>query len=348
MAEPNASESSATRRIKWLGVGVVAVIALYSGVWMFLAWRLDRTVADVLAQAEASGTTVECERRDVRGYPFRLGVHCASVALAGEGVRATAGELRTAAQVYDPGRVIAELDGPLQYAGPAGDGTATWSAMRASGRFGLEELNLGTVTADDIDWRGSVNGSQIAATIDRVVASVRPNGADLDVALTVDALDPSPVEGHDAPPLDMRLDATVSGAAGALAYGAVPVESLRGRTVTVRTLDLALRGGGRLAATGEVAVDGDGLATGTVELGFSNLAATVGAAAALVPEYAGPLQAFAQVAGGGDGAGLLGGLLGYRSADPQPESGLRTLTVTLERGQASLGIIPLVRVPPLP
>ena len=354
MAEPNARGGSATRKIKWLAVAIVIVIGLYAGLWMFLASRLDRGAAQAMAQAEAEGTRIECAGRDVRGFPFRLGLFCERTGIAlPDGTTASAGELRSAAQIYDPGLVISELDGPASVAAPGLTAEAAWDVLRASTNFGIERLNLGVARLENVRLDGTLDGAPMGATLDRLVASVRPNGPDLDAAITVDALDAAPIDGRDAPPIDLRVDATVSGAAGALAYDGVPVESLRGRTLTLRSFDLAFAGGGRLAADGSVSVDGDGLASGSVEIGFSDLPAMVDAVVAFAPDAAAPLRTVATVIDGGGGGGFLSGLVagasgGTGAEDAAPDDGLARVTIRLQSGEARLGVIPLGSVPPLP
>ena len=367
----------ATRKLKWLAAIVVAIIALYSGVWAYLAYRLDEGAATAIARAEAEGTAIACEGRDVRGYPFRLGLHCeATGAELRDGTVVRAGAFRSAAQIYDPGLVIGELDGPLAVDGRAGPVRATWDVARASARLDTERLNDGRLDVSDVGVTAQAGGRELAASIARVRAFVRPNAGDLDVAATVTGLDPAPVEGRDAPPIDLDVDATLVGGAEALRYGAEPVDSLRGRTVRLRAADAVIAGGGRLGASGEVAVDAGGLASGTIELAFTDLAATADALASLAPGYEGPIRTVAGLLGGGVGGGgggvggLLSGLLGggtaQASASGEADGGATgegaagesdanvgdanetRVTVTLDAGRARLGIIPLGTVPPLP
>lgn len=357
MAEPQHSGASggATRKLKWLAGVVVALVAIYSAVWAYLAHRLDEGAETAIARAAAEGTVIACEGRDVRGYPFRLGLHCEATGVAlADGTEVQAGAFRSAAQVYRPGLVISELDGPLAVDGPAGLVQATWDVARASTRFGTERLSDGRVNVSDValTLQPDTGGDTVEATIAALRGFVRPNGENVDVALTVDDLDPAPIDGRDAPPIDLNVDATVTDAAAALAYRGQPPQSLRGRTVVLRAADVALVGGGRLGASGEVAVDAEGLATGTLDVAFTDLAATADALASLVPEYEEPIRTVAGLLGGGGGGGFLSGLLGGDQEAPtaaaaeEPEE--RSATITLDRGRARLGIIPLGSVPALP
>ena len=349
---------SASRKIKWLGGIVVVAIALYSGGWLYLASRIDTTATQVIANAEANGTRIGCAGRDVRGYPFRLGLHCETTAIATpDGVAIEAGAFRSAAQVYEPDRVISELDGPVRWSVPGAAGTAEWDTARASTRFGAGGLRLGTLEVRDVTFEATPQGATpVSGVLDRALASVRPNGADLDVALDVEALDLAPIAGRDAPSATLALDASVSNAAEALAGRSL--ETLRGRTITLRNLGLALSGGGRVQTSGSIDVDQDGLANGELEVGLSDPAATVAALSGLFPEATGLIQTIGGAFGGGTGGagGLLAGFLGGGSepdatAEAKPEaepSELRTVTITLTGGRARVGFIPLGNVPALP
>ena len=349
---------SATRKIKWLGGIVVAVIALYSVGWLYLASRIDGAAAQAIANAEANGTAIGCANRDVRGYPFRLGLHCETTAIAtSDGVGIEAGAFRSAAQVYEPNRIVSELDGPVRWSVPGASGTAEWDTARASTRFGTDGLRLGTFDLRDVTFEAAPEGAaEITGVLDRVLASIRPNGTELDAALNIEALDLAPIAGRDAPPATLTLDASVSDAAGALA--GQPLESLRGRTVTLRSLGLALSGGGRVETSGTIDVDQNGLANGELKVGLSDPTATVTALSSLFPEATGLLQTIGGAFGGGTGGagGLLAGFLGggnqpetTAKTDPEAEPGeLRTVTITLANGRARVGFIPLGNVPPLP
>lgn len=357
MSDTTARQGSATRKIKWLAVAIVVLIVLYTIGWFYLASRVESAAAQAISEAEAQGTEIGCADRDVRGYPFRLGLHCDATVLATtDGVRFEAGAFRSAAQVYEPTRLISELDGPASFETPTASGTAEWRAARASTRIGEGGLQLGTVAIDDLRFAADpTSGVAVTGEVDRAVASIQPNGADLDAALTIDGLDLAPVEGRDLPPTTLNIDATLSDAASALRGGG-PIESLRGRTVTLRNAGLALAGGGRIETSGQVAINADGLPTGEIEIGLSDPAATVAALSELFPNASGVFQAIGGVFGGASGSvgGLLSGVLGREEpataqVTPNAEEGeLKTITVALNNGQARVGLIPLGRVPPLP
>ena len=352
-------KGSATRKIKWLAGFVIVLIAGYTALWFFLASKLEEGADQAIAQAALNGTIIECEGQDAGGYPFRLGLFCDETSVAtATGVEARTGPFRSAAQIYNPGLVISEVDGPLLATTPNSTIEAQWDMARASTRFGTSQLSRGILDLTDVTMSAhSDSGEPFTAKIARVLGAVQPNGTDLDASLDVDGFDPAPVNGRDVPPLDLLVDATVSDAAGALAYENVALESLRGREVTVRSLDVALVGGGRVAINGALDVDTDGLATGALDVGFSDLSAMVAALSEIVPEYASQLEGVARVLdGGGSGAGgLLANVLGRGEPEPAPnaeaetDDGLDTnVTITLDRGRMKLGVLPIGSLPALP
>ena len=352
----------ATRKIKWLAGVVVGLVVAYSALWLFLANRLETEADQVIAQAAANGTIIECVGRDAGGYPFRLGLFCEETGLEANGTVVNAGAFRSAAQIYRPGLVISEIEGPLTVQGAGTTVEAQWDRARASTRFGTEQLNLGTVDLTDLSIAANLpNGTPVTADVARILASVQPSGTDLDLALTVDGADPAPVAGRDVPPMDLFIDATVSDAAGAVSYDNQALDSLRGRSVQLRDLNLAFVDGGRIEAGGDLDIDADGLATGTLDIGFSDLSATIAGLTNLFPEAASQLDAIRSVVGGGgDGGagGLLAGILGGGRSEEQPAaettdaenaSDLDTnVSITVDRGRMRLGVIPIGSFPILP
>ena len=58
----------------------------------------------------------ECVNLTARGFPFRIGLFCDRVAFEQPSAAMTlsAGAFRSAGQIYDPMRLVAELDGPAK------------------------------------------------------------------------------------------------------------------------------------------------------------------------------------------------------------------------------------------
>src|SRR5690606_39083805 len=126
-----------SRRFFWLAVFIVVLFGGYSAGWYYIADRVLSSTKAAIAEASQDGVTAECANPSMHGYPFRIGVYCDRVAYenSSERMAFSAGSLRTAGQIYDPARIVAELDGPARLALPDSQQIdLSWDAMRASVR----------------------------------------------------------------------------------------------------------------------------------------------------------------------------------------------------------------------
>src|SRR5262245_57806709 len=120
MSSSKVAKRSYAVRFLWFLVFVAILFGLYSAGWFYLANRLKAQAEATIAALSTGGATADCASLEVRGYPFRLGLFCDSLGYddgAGN-IVVTAGSLRSAAQVYRPRNIEAELDSPLRTAVP--------------------------------------------------------------------------------------------------------------------------------------------------------------------------------------------------------------------------------------
>ena len=130
------------RRRPWLIALPLAIVvllaALWTGFWFYAANRADLEITQWRTREAQNGRIFTCSRQDIRGYPFRLEVHCADpnaqlrswqppVGLAAKDSLVTV-------QVYDPTLVIGEFTGPLAIAEPGRPASmvANWTLAQAS------------------------------------------------------------------------------------------------------------------------------------------------------------------------------------------------------------------------
>ncbi len=337
MAGSSAKRRSAAPRV-FAGVVLVALVlfaALTAG-WFYLARELDTRVQDAIEAAAGEGVTIACAEQDVFGYPFRLGLACDSVAIEApeSGIRATGGQLRTAAQIYDPRRIVMELGAPVAVDAPDLPPLELgWDLAQGSARFsgdGLEQMSI-AIDAPWITLRDE--GTQIAEA-NRFEVHSRRNGADLDLALTDRGLTVAPPGLGALPTFDVSADMSVAGAAGWLADG-LPggrIETaLRGSQGTLRQLRLAPAQGGAMEISGPFAFSPTGEVTGNFRIALEDPEAVASLVGQLVP-------------GGGAIANTLVGGLGLVG---RQEEGRTIVDVEVRDGRAQLGFIPLGRIPPI-
>jgi hypothetical protein len=146
-----------SRRGLWgLFVPVLLVAALaagWSGFWFYAAGRADGAIDDWLAKEAARGRAYACEKRALGGFPFRAELTCdgmsAVIATTDGALRASAPRFKAVAQVYDPNRMIAELDGPVSLTTPDGR-SLSLSYQLAQASLGIDDrrFDRGSLVVD--------------------------------------------------------------------------------------------------------------------------------------------------------------------------------------------------------
>jgi hypothetical protein len=325
MTETETRTPNYGRRIVWLAIFVVALVGAYSVGWYYLADGVLTRAKETIARMNQDDVSVECSNPVVRGFPFRLGIYCDHVAYANvaDALGLTAGNLRTAGQIYDPRHFIAELDGPATVATPRlGSLNLAWDKLRASVRWAeplpervsMEGGNLSASTA---------NGSALA-TIGAFEAHMRPNGQDLDLASTFQdvTIDPALAEGRSLPTLSGEYDITIND--GVDLRGIQP-QDLRGRSGTIRnaSLDIGSRGG--FTVDGTFSIRDDGLLDANLTLKVRDPQALSTALSEVFPEKRREIRSVASA-------------LSFMGSDP-------TLPLVIDRGEAKLAFFKLGDVP---
>ncbi|GAB4350628.1 MAG: DUF2125 domain-containing protein [Oricola sp.] len=322
---------NAGRRIRLLAAGIVVAIAAYTAGWYWLAGRVETETARFVASEKDHGTAIDCAGRDVRGYPFRLEVFCTAldVARPGDGLAVRAGAFRSAAQVYDPRRVYAELDSPLAVTGArAGEMRLDWSLARATATIAQPLPERASVAMEDLAVAlGSIEKAIVAAHAE---AHMRLNGGNLDLAWRYDGL----VLGENLtgrsglPVLAGDADITIENGAALAAAG---IRSLRGISGEIHRLALRVTPDEGLLVSGPFSVGADGLVDAKLDVYLVDPAGFAKAFRPAFPEQAAKID-------------MVAGLPTQAGPDGTPEI---RLPVTITGGNAVVGFIPLGRLPAL-
>jgi hypothetical protein len=162
---------------------VVVLAAVWSGLWFKAASRAETEVAALQTREARAGRSHDCASRSVGGYPFRIEVRCAgaSFELAGTPpLRLSLPAVVTAAQVYDPGHLIAEFRGPLEIAerGRAPSAVLDWRLAQASVRGLPSAIDRASLVLEAPGVRDpGRTGSDVVATAQRFELHGRPAGS---------------------------------------------------------------------------------------------------------------------------------------------------------------------------
>ncbi|UIJ72416.1 DUF2125 domain-containing protein [Aurantimonas sp. HBX-1] len=332
-----ASSGSARKAYLWIVAVAVALFLALSGAWYYLAAQLEARVDAAIEDAAADGVEIGCPNRAVVGYPFRLGLRCDAVTVdpRGEGLRLTAGALRTAAQIYQPTRVVSELDSPLIVNAPeAPPLDIRWQLAQASASFwteGLDRFSL-VVEAPDVALAQPAAGRLALATAEHLEVHVRRRDADLDLALSDRGIRIVAPDTPPLPPFDVALDATIAGAADWLDgdAGETPRQVLAGHAATLRALSIDL-GNAQAELSGTFMFDTSGQLSGDFELAVTQPQQIATLVAEALPEAASVANSIATAL----------------SFVGRQENGRTVIAITVRDGIVAAGVIPLGSIPPL-
>lgn len=319
---------AAARRIRWLAAGVVGVVVAYTGGWYWVAGQVDRAARTFAA---TGGDIVwSCPGQDVRGYPFRIGVFCDAldVATADGALSVTGGAVRSAAQVYDPRRVLAEFDSPMVLTdrGTGQTYRLSWSNARANVVTAPVAERMIAIEAEQVTL--SINGPADALAVGEIGLYAREQDGGLDLAARPRdvVIDTSLTGGRDLPPFGLDIDIQLTDWESEWT-GPVPGgEGLLRRMAVLLTND---RGA---IVDGPFSVSSDGLVSGEFSVRIVDVPGVLAAMREVYAEYAPQIEALA---------------VAQPRQEGQPEDEL-TLTLTVRDGRIFAGIIPLGSIPPLP
>ncbi|MCO5161758.1 MAG: DUF2125 domain-containing protein [Mesorhizobium sp.] len=313
-----------SRRFAWLAFAIVAAIGLYTAGWFYLAGQLEAKVAAALGKARDRGAEADCTKAQARGYPFRIGLFCDGVAYADRevGVSLSGTGLRSAAQVYQPSRLVGELDRlsiDLARAGLELD----LSDIRYSARLAQPLPDLVSVSGSGLS-AAELSGARLAAAA-AGQAHMRPRGPDLDLAGSVSQLRLEAASGAppDLPALDGEWDVTLKD--GVTLVRSTP-RSLRGLSSEIRNMTVK-SGTASIGISGPFAVDQAGLVDATLTIAIADPAELISILRRAFPDMRPQL-------------GQAEAVLGALGDTPQ-------LPLTISKGEVRMGFFSVGRIPPV-
>lgn len=314
--------SRGSRRFFWLAVGICAGIAAYTGGWFWAAGQVKSETAAFLTRVHSRGQEADCTNAQAKGYPFRLGLFCDAIAFSDPklGISFSGSGLRSAAQIYEPAKVVGELDRLTgDFAAPGAAIHANWQDIRFSTRLAkpvplLVSAQSGPVTVTSLD------GQPLGSASDSIV-HFRPRADDLDIAGQLNGVTATAVQG--LPPLIFAIDGTIANGVVLLQS---PDRSLLGASGELRNLSVTAPDGS-LALSGTASVDASGLIDADLKIDLKNPPAIVRLASIALPEWASRLQQVEK-------------LIGLMGDNP-------TVPVSIVKGEIKLGFFTIGQIPPV-
>ncbi|MET3856398.1 DUF2125 domain-containing protein [Rhizobium sp. OAE497] len=329
------SQSGSSRKFWWLGLGIVLVIAIYTGGWFYAASQLKDTVLKAIAPRNTAGVSGECTDIDFRGYPFRIGLYCSKVDVDDNknGVSASFGALRSAAQVYAPGHIVWELDSPAEIRTANGlTINAQWANLQSSLITKLRGIDRTSTVIEGLKATAisSYDGQTINVDAGRTEIHLRQNEGDLDGAISLQDANTVIKDWPQVfPKFSASADITLAGKAGMI--DGSDRQGLYGASGELRKVVVDIGDGKVMTLTGPFSFDEQGFLSGKFKLEIEQLG----------PWRDSIKQAFPQIAKTVDTAAkLLKALAGGKDRVP--------VDLVVNRGEATVsGFIPLGSIPPI-
>ena len=264
--------SGSKRKLTAFVAFMVLLIAALSAGWYWAAGKLDETLTGFAGQLEKSGKTFKCDNQQVNGYPFRIGVFCDKVDFAdpSAGVSVSGPAFRSAAQLYRPGHVVAELDGPYNVSVPGfAPLSLDWSNLKSSSKLdtgGFQRLSLVadelTIAANDfgqLDLLGSLSQLQFHARPDP-----KAEETDLDVAFSGDQWKINDGGAGLIEPVSFNFQAQIANGLKMIREGQDLIWALQhnGGKAMLSDFTFSTQGGGSLKVSGPLEVNDSGIVSG--------------------------------------------------------------------------------------
>ena len=320
------------KRIIWLFIAIIVAVVLWSAAWLFLAGEVRSNIA---ALADADGVTTprfSCETLNVSGFPFRFDADCSNGRLVDGDVAVDVAGLRASVLVYRPTHVVASALGPIKIvdAFTGSRSAVTFSGLEASARLDGWRIARVSVSGHDLKWSDTLMGEQLiaqSALVDLQLGDIpEQHDADRGLAALAGYLQARDlvIPGFTIADGSAAVEVEVSGLPDDVRLLGEPDALLRWRAadgqlklVSARATD----GDSDLTASGNLALDPQGLLDGQVSITSTQVAERIG------PYIAEPFRTI---------------VLGNPAAD-----GRYANVLNFRAGTIYSGLIPIGMVPPL-
>ena len=324
----------------WLGLFLAFIFLIFvggSGLWFFLADRFEQMVDQQKDRLSRQQQTVICSNQQIRGYPFRLGIFCDTVEYADpqRQVKVKTGAVRTAAQFYAPGKVVAELDGPATIdMGPASAVTLNWDLMRSSIRANLDGIREISIAGTGLDLE-IANPLRNTLTARQLELHARDAGENnLEAAFGALRLDVGSLLGTAIDPVTLTLELTAADLFDKVRHGPRLLQHIKefGAAGTLTALNVEPENGGKLTIMGPWSLSNQGLITAELAIQLENPQKLLAFLQQILPDQT---DQIAQIE------------LALKAIGSTKPGNVQTIRLNIRENNISMGLIPLGNFPPI-
>jgi len=325
--ETTAGPSTASRKIRRLGIAVIIVVALYSAGWFFVASKFETFLKDRMSRGPVD---IACPGLTTSGFPFLIGFTCDKTEVTDRANSLTSGAFRAAARIYSPGSAVVELDGPANLSLADGSSLqATWKSMRSSFSVGFTRLKTFSGVGEHVslNYLSDALYSAIVAKASHGELHIRGTGNDLEAAVLARDFQLGTEGGEPIlPVLSTSLQITFADRIGALEGQHLSAKPMRGELTSFK---IEMPDGLYGELSGPYEIDSEGYVSGEFKTHLEKLNLWESHLTKLFPEAQSTISGM---------AALLKGL----AKDDKV-----TVNLVVDKGTITLSMVPLGKIPPL-
>jgi hypothetical protein len=319
----------------------ISLVLLVAGLWCaywYVAYRVALSTVD--AADNGGSTALSCAERSLGGFPFHLTFNCRQGEAAnGALLTASFGGIDASAPLFNPGHVAAAMTGPLRLDAGGLVTEANWQVGTATVDAGLSGISAATASFADlkVSMRDTSGPAAFNISAGRWHSQLRP--ASEPGAFRLDlATDDLVVAGGATAYPGVSGTGTltlqdVGPAIGLDLHGLVRAWLAAGGRFRVDALDLTAAGV-HLGVSGPMSLSPDGAISGAVTLRIAGTEHLPELVAAFAPAWK-------------DRAAELADVVTAMARPADGAVGTVETRLNIRDGVVSLGIIPLVALPPL-
>lgn len=309
-----------------------------TGLWYYAAEKLEEEALKVQQKLHAKGQVIACDNQQVRGYPFRIGIFCDTIDIEDKNTRQklTSGALRTVAQIYDPGKLIVELDGPAQFTSDRqGMFTINWQFLRASMRATLSGIERTSIVGHALTIGHEKNASPLlsAETLELHARKLDDNNLDVAIGSRNLSLATNFINAETlSKPFDLVLELTANDLFEEVQNNRNLISYFRknGGSGNLNAFKLETENGGILEINGPLSVDIEGRLSGKLDISVTKLSHLFEFFKGFIPNTNAELEQIE----------LAAKIISAGTA-------VTKLQIQIKNGKAHMGLISLGKIPPL-
>lgn len=291
-----------------------------------MAGKVDDALSLAKAKLQSENKLFQCPNETINGFPFRISVTCDETSYFDntKGFFLEAGKLQSAAQAYQPGKAVVELEGPaVLTVAHTETFDVKWNSLRASVVAGFSGLEKFSTIGKNISLVPAKAGQDSVDLDELQIHGRKVKSNDVDLALTSENVRSS---NESWPDFDLVGNVRISDVHDKLTRDPdlLKLAKSRGLKGEIMQLDYASYEGGKLSVTGPVEIDTQGLITGKFQITASELKPLIQSLGRAIPEQK-DLLSRAE-----DAAEILSSV---------SKNGQLKLPITVNKGKVSLGFV---------